>query len=187
MAESHDLLAIDSYWETLGLNGLRKQLINYVYLLLILDSPRLEVGYMQFPLLTAHYHGRAQCIFTIAIVKLLSQYWYYCSALITIYPYATYTWSFLLFLFTFIIATWMTSSTGDLYLSWLIDWLIDYITLSVTIIGCAVLRVSIRLECDGDEVSTYLPKWQARWAMLSLDTRHSILPLLHNRTAGTCD
>ena len=69
MAESHDLLVMDSYWETLGLNGL--------YLLLILESSRLGVGYMQFPLLTAplswldpmHFHYRDSKI-TIAIIAI---------------------------------------------------------------------------------------------------------------------
>ena len=30
MAESYDLFVMDGYWETLGLNGLRKQLIDYI-------------------------------------------------------------------------------------------------------------------------------------------------------------
>ena len=77
MAELHDLLAMDSYWETLGLNGLRKRLIDYTYLVLILESSRLGVGYIQLPLLTdplswqgpMHFYYR-NSNFTIAIITI---------------------------------------------------------------------------------------------------------------------
>ena len=51
MAESHDLLAMDSYWKTLRLTILGAA--NRLYLVLLLESSRLEVGDVQFPLLTA--------------------------------------------------------------------------------------------------------------------------------------
>ena len=73
MAESYDLLAMDSYRETLGLNGVRKRLID-------VNPRKLKTGvsYMQFPLLKAplswqgpmHFHYR-DSNFPIAIIAIL--------------------------------------------------------------------------------------------------------------------
>ena len=66
MTESYNLLAKDSYWETLG--SLRVWLIEYTVSSMNPRNTRLGVGCMQFPLLTAPLSCRVQCTFAIVTV-----------------------------------------------------------------------------------------------------------------------